>query len=259
MPIHLTDMEYKAVRFYIGDTAGMEQDGFWNDPKAYVVLNSLFYPGIATEQARAAEGKRLNPEIIADSRRLELFYQALFSAFRKCRAERPLISYRVERFADYQVMEQNQKTISFTSTSANGFLKAYQDRIGIALLKFRIPAKTPCLIMHEILPDYAKQEEAEILLPPGLTLQIAKKQITEQEMQICDAAGQPPQISCCVSVQLPEIRKKDDFSELHENGNIAGIRIFQKLQSGVFPDEQDISCYSAWKQSLTARMISYLT
>ena len=66
--MELRDAQLRAVKWYIGDVEG--DDPFWGDPKAYVTLNSLFFPGTATEEARAAEGKPLNPEILRDEERL---------------------------------------------------------------------------------------------------------------------------------------------------------------------------------------------
>ena len=68
----LNEKEIRALRFYIGDVSG--SDPFFSDPKAYVVLNSLFFPDISSERARAAEGKLLNPAIIADTERLTGFF-----------------------------------------------------------------------------------------------------------------------------------------------------------------------------------------
>ena len=72
----LNEKEIRALRFYIGDVSG--SDPFFSDPKAYVVLNSLFFPDISSERARAAEGKLLNPAIIADTERLSGFSEARF-------------------------------------------------------------------------------------------------------------------------------------------------------------------------------------
>ena len=90
-----------AVKYYIGDVREFPKDDFWNDPKAYLVLNSLFYPGTATEQARTAEGKFLNPEILADTGRLSALLKALLSAFQG--TEQELQTFRVERFSDFRL------------------------------------------------------------------------------------------------------------------------------------------------------------
>ncbi|HOR21450.1 MAG TPA: hypothetical protein PLY43_01865, partial [Ruminococcus sp.] len=84
----LTSDQLRAVRYYIGDVSG--NDPFWSQPKAYLVLNSLLFPGIETEKARAAEGKLLDPELLSDTGRLLKVYRELFSAFRQNTAENTL-------------------------------------------------------------------------------------------------------------------------------------------------------------------------
>lgn len=247
--------EIRAVKYYIGDVRNVPEDGFWNDPKAYCLLNALFFPGIAAESARTAEGKRLNLEILADIPRLTSFFEALFSVFRKSPAKNHYSTFRVERFSDYEFMRKSGKTVSFTSTSEAGFLKAYQDRRGIALLKFEIPEQTPCIRMQEFFQEYAKPEEAEILLPPGLNLHFENLPLSEQEQQILDADGNPPLISCSVSIEGISRDIPDSSPILPEGGNLAGIRVIQALQSGRTPDADEISGYSVWKKAFSEKVL----
>ncbi|MDE5768820.1 MAG: hypothetical protein K2H82_05485, partial [Oscillospiraceae bacterium] len=189
---NLTSKEILAVKFYIGDCAGEECHPFWGDSKAYLVLNSLFFDGIRTERARIAEGKFLNPEIVADRERLKNLLRDLLSVFRKSCNLEWLTVCRVERFQDFQAMQQAGRTISFTSTSQSGFLDAYRDRAGIALLHMEIPPRTPCISMQEFFGDaYAKPEESEILLPPFLNLHFEKISLTDSEKQILDSEQNP--------------------------------------------------------------------
>ncbi|MDE6538828.1 MAG: hypothetical protein K2K66_01435, partial [Ruminococcus sp.] len=117
------------MKYYIGDVSG--NDGFWSEPKAYLVLNSLLYDGIETEISRTKEGKFLNPAVLDDVDRLLDFYDNMFSAFRKCHAESDMITYRVERYSDFLPIINKKYTVSFTSTSTGGFLDTYRDRKGI--------------------------------------------------------------------------------------------------------------------------------
>ncbi len=253
-----TKEEIRAVRYYIGDVRNLPEDGFWNDPKAYCLLNALFFPGIATETARLAEGKILNLRILEDVPRLSTLFRNLFSVFRKSAAEQEYSVCRVERFSDYLMMQSAGKTVSFTSTSKNGFLPAYQDRCGIALLRFAIPPGTPCIDMQKFFSHYAKSAEAEILLPPGLPLQFEKRELSAQEQTILDADGKPPRISCLVRVSpeilIPEKCQNSDAPE----GNLAGIRIIQALNSRRLPDAGDVENYSRWKQNFIANQIKFL-
>lgn len=241
----LTDAEQKAVCYYIGDTEG--NDPFWGDPKAYVVLNALFYPGIRSEQDRAAEGKRLNPAILDDPERLHGVLSGLLSACRKCALPEERHSFRVERWSDYQEIRQAGACISFTSTSTAGFLGAYADRIGIALMDFTLPAGTPCIPMADVLPQYAKADEAEILLPPHLGLSVRELGVPERYLGITDATGKPPVVYaeaiCRPSAMQPPVA----------GGQIsacqAGKRVYTALMDGIQPAPEDIALYTAWKQA----------
>ena len=243
-----TDEEIRAVRYYIGDVRQMPEDGFWNDPKAYCLLNALFFPEIRAEASRIAEGKCLNPELLKDIPRLAGLLNNLISVFRKSVSERNYQTFRVERFCDYEQMRQAGKTISFTSTSCAGFLESYQDRSGIALLKFNIPAQTPCIVMQDFFPEYAKPEEAEILLPPWLKLHFEDLSLSSSETHILDADGNPPVCSCSVSVQADFFPDTLPCHAVPAGGNSAGIRIIQALQNHQIPENQDIVLYSLWKQ-----------
>ena len=122
----LSPAEENALKFYIGDTSGNHP--FYSDKKAYVVLNSLFFPDIYTETARASEKKYLNPEILSDTKRLLDFFEALFSAFSKSVLKKNLLTYRIERLADYKLCHEKSQTISMTSTSTTDFIDSYRNR-----------------------------------------------------------------------------------------------------------------------------------
>ena len=243
----LTPAQIRAVKWYIGDVAG--DDPFWSDPKIYVTINSLFFPGIATERARAGEGKRLNPAVFADESRLIGALRDLLAAFAPLDA--PTEVFRVERYADFRQMQEAGGTISFTSTSTAGFLRAYQDRAGIALMRFHLPAGTLCIPMAQMLDNYAKADEAEILLPPCMRLQFEKLPLLNSEKSILDANGEPPMISvrAVPSGMIVPGTENDSPADC-----TAGIRVFSALQAGEEPSPADSSAYSAWKRSLLARV-----
>lgn len=243
----LTSSEKNALRFYIGDVSG--NDPFYGDPKAYILLNSLFFPGIVSESARASEGKMLNPSILADIPRLLDFFAALLPAFRKATLKEELTVFRVERLSDYALCHERGATISLTSTSKAGFLKSYRDRRGIVLIRFTLTSDTPCIDVAEALDYYAKPEESEILLPPFLETVFTETELSPDELYITDCDGQPPQKSVIalprrISDPCPEIR------ELSAEGAAAGQRVCLALNSGESPHPQDVELYSKWKKSL---------
>lgn len=260
----LSANQIAAVKYYEGDVSG--NDPFWGDDRAYVTLNSLFYPGIDTERRRAAEGKRLNPAIVADPQRLLDLCVSLVSACRAVDLSHPRVGYRVERHADYLDMRKAGQTISFTSTSTAGFLPAYGDRIGIALLEFHIPAGVPCLPFGEVLHnDYAKSNEQEIMLPPGLQLEFEDVPIEAEERTIADAQGNPPIAKCQVLVQAPDcsdMTSQPIPSEepMNTSSALEGVRaaerVYEALNGGCELLDEDVERYCTWKRSLVADVIS---
>ena len=248
----LTKEQLKAVRYYEGDVQG--DDPFWGDPKAYVTLNSLFYDGIGTERRRAKEGKYLNPSIIEDQERLIGLLQNLLAAFRCADLTRERKTYRVERYADYLEMKQAGSTVSFTSTSSGGFLKAYGDRIGIALMEFTIPKNIPCLPFAAVLGEgYLKEEEQEILLPPGLSAEFTEVPVSEEEKEIKDAAGNEPLLKCLVRPGIP--RTIQGSSEIDSRGPSAGRLVYEALNAGEEPDVEAVQVYSSWKKQIRNRVL----
>ncbi|MDE5855284.1 MAG: hypothetical protein K2H19_09545 [Ruminococcus sp.] len=243
----LSPTEENALKFYIGDTSG--NHSFYGDKKAYLVLNSLFFPDIYTETARAYEKKYLNHEIISDTKRLLDFFEALFSVFSKSVLKENILTYRVERSADYQLCHEKSCTVSMTSTSTAGFLDSYSDRHGITLMRFSLMEGTNCIDIANTLSYYAKPEESEILLPPFMMLDIKETDLLKEEIKILDSQNNPPEISC--SVKALGIEKySGKYTDLYPEGSTAGIRVYNALNSGKLPEKSDTELYSHWKTVL---------
>ena len=252
--MQLTEKELRALRYYEGDVSG--NDPFWGDRKAYLTLNSLLYPGLRNERARTAEGKKLNPAILMHDRYPLLdVYGDLFSALGKGVSEKERNVYRVERHSDYLSQKEAGKTLSFTSTSTAGFLSAYADRIGIALMRIEIPAGVPALDFSEALPEYAKEEEHEILLPPWIPLTFAEIPLSEEECRILDAKKNSPLVSCLCRAGLPECSPDIQNSALLPDF-AAGARVYEALNSGKEPLKEDIHAYLLFKEVLQQRLHS---
>ena len=240
-----TEEEYKALRFYEGDTEG--EDPFLSDRKAYLTINSLLYPGIRNERARAAEGKKLNPAFFDDNERLLALYRNLVSAVCKGKKDTVRQAFRVERWSDFQEQRTYGTTLSFTSTSTAGFLPAYQDRIGIALLKTEIPPGFPALDFQEFLPHYAKSEEHEILLAPYQCVEYTEIPLLESERAILDAQGNLPMVSCRMKVVRTVPQGTQTVPLPHCE---AGRRVYEALNCGRAPVEEDVLQYLRFKERL---------
>ena len=238
-----------AIRYYQGDVSG--DDPFWGDPKAYVTLNALFFPGLDNEKARAGEGKRLNPEIVRDPRRLGALLSALAAGFAPLRTGGELTVSRVERLSEYQLQKALGRTVSFTSTSMSGFLNAYRDKRGLALIKYVLPEGTPCLIMRESLPQYLKADEAEVLLPPGLTLAIEERPADGPLRLITDMDGDPPAVLAIATagrIMPPDAAEGADRAPFSDAaGAAAAVRTLSAIAQGETPDADDAAAYIRWK------------
>lgn len=248
----LTGDELRAVRYYIGDTEGA--DSFWSESKAYLVINSLFYPDIESEAARAKEGKFLNPEILSDAVRLESLLVNLLSVFQKNRAAKDIETFRVERYSDYLLSKLFGRTVSFTSTSTKGFLNSYFERSGIALMRFRIKKGTPVIDMADVLDEYKKSEESEILLPPFLKLNFTEASLTDDELKIIDSEGKPPVLSCFA--ETGEMSIPFDNAEYVENGNVYGMKVLDDLNNRRIPNAYDVEIYGKWKKYIVSKVFS---
>lgn len=244
------EKEKNALKFYIGDTSG--NDRFYGESKAYVVLNSLFFPDISTETLRAAEGKYLNPSIVADVPRLIEFFENLFSAFARSKAEKKLFSYRVERMTDFEFCRKYGRTMSMTSTCMTGFLDSYRDRQGIALLKFKIPVNTPCIDVAAALDYYAKSNENELLIPPFMTLSIAEKALSTAEMSITDSNVEPPK--CSADLTVGEVCNDVLPNDIEIHSCKAAEKVYSALNNGKKPHSADVSDYSHWKNQLLSKL-----
>ncbi|MCM1506142.1 MAG: hypothetical protein NC177_03260 [Ruminococcus flavefaciens] len=240
----LNNPEKLWLKYYTGDVSG--NDPFWSEPKAYLVLNSLFYDGMETEMSRSAEGKFLNPTVLDDVDRLLDFYDNMFSAFRKCRADSDILTYRVERHSDFIPIQKTKHTISFTSTSTGGFLDAYRDRKGITLIKFLIPESISCINVAEVLDFYAKSDEQEVLLPPFMELDLTETVPTENELSITDSDGKSPVNSYRAVCRAFDIKERT--GNISRDGARAGQRVYNALNNGMIPESEDTEIYTQWKK-----------
>ena len=122
---------------------------FYSDYKAYVTWNAVFFDGLENEELKILENKKFNTDMIAHCTELIHACKVLFHACTPCTT--PMITTRVERLYDFQQMQKAGRTIAFTSTSKNSFLKQYQDKEGIVLLECHLPKGTRCADFAHIL------------------------------------------------------------------------------------------------------------
>lgn len=204
-----------ALRFYEGDTqweTPMFPKDYWYDPKMYNSLNCLLSPNPEDGYNRVKEGKLLNPEIVRNLCQTLDICKGLY----KCTVENPTPdsgyhTYRVDRVSSIEEVISRHATVTFTSSSKNGFLEEYADKIDIGLMEFTIPKGIPVIDLGAVLTNYLKSHEAEVLLMPFITLDIQKRELTDAELKIRDQNGNPPHFAIMVTatgvdINVPTVR-----------------------------------------------------
>lgn len=202
-PIQIQISPETALRFYEGDTqweTPMFPKEYWDDPKMYNSLNCLLSPNPEDGYNRVKEGKLLNPEIVRYMRQTLDICKGLY----KCTVQNPTPdsgyhTYRVDRVSSIEEVMSRHATVTFTSTSKNGFLEEYTDKIDIGLMEFTIPKGIPVIDLGAVLTSYLKSHEAEVLLMPFITLDIQKRELTDAELKIRDQNGNPPHFAIMVT------------------------------------------------------------
>lgn len=247
----------QALKYYARETD--EYYGMPKDSDAYNTLNALLYDDVESEKARAKEGKRLNPAFL-DMRPgvISALCADLITACMLGGKGAPAETlFRVARRSDVETMMREGRTLSFTSTSKNGFLDSYVDKDGLVLLEIHLPENAPRAELAALLPDYSKPKEAEVLLPPWLTANFETCALSEAESQIRDCTGCAPLAKYRVyigdSIVPPEFGK-DTPIEIPPAE--PGKRVLAALMSGNAPEPKDVETYLLWKKALCAEIVT---
>lgn len=247
----------KALRYYIG-----EEDAYPmvpEDSQAYCTINSLFFSGLESERKRTAEGKKLNPEFLEENVPTLALCADLLTALRFGGVNKgEQILYRMSRETDVNAMEQACTTISFTSTSKIPYLEEYAKKIDLILLEFHIPANTPRADMSELLLNYPKPSEQEVLLPPWLPVKLKKVSLSKDELKYLDFNKKPPKAKYIVEVTgdicFPPY---DNSIKVEPVGCETGKAVYDALNNGDEPSAENVNAYLKWKKQFIS-MIAIL-
>ncbi len=243
-----------AIRFYEGDVEASE-DSLYSDAKAYVTFNAIYFDGIENEQIKRLEHKKLNPQFIQRYKEIYEEDGVAHQLLKQMAKDIPHPVYhttRVERLADFVSMQKAQRTIAFTSTSTGSFLSQYGDKQGIVLLEFVIPSHIPCIDFASVLPHYAKTEEAEVLLPPFLSLQMEEVPLSQEESNILDREGNGPVGKykvTCTGMDLETIPYVPVTDEMLKNS----MALYQQLEDCVPIHTEYVESYLQFKQAMQAK------
>lgn len=249
----LNEAEIHALRYYEGIIDEKDKDVFWLDSKAYVTFNSLFFSGLETEIARSTEQRSLNTAIALKRQQLLPFATALFSACTKYR-HGLLHVYRVERLVDYREFCKCGQVTSFLSTSRSGFLKSYEDKIGLVLMDVEIAPETRCVDLVEMIPGKKKEEECEVLIAPYSTLQVKELPLPQELAEITDGNGNPAAIYCHVKVQKGNLQEQSSQLRITKQEEIAVKNVYTALNMHAVLNEEDADRYLRYKTVLQAQM-----
>ena len=186
-----TQEQLRCLMYYEGDVEKEDPtDPFWSDSKAYVTLNALLFEGIETEMARSKEGRYLNPAIATNPKRFVTVVENIFSLMR--RAEKDIFVRRVERKVDLHVFEKTGKAQSFLSCSYAGFLDTYTDKEDVVLMDITVHSGCYCVDLAQVLPNYLKGEEQELLIGPYQKMEIKEFCVPNCYTHIRDCHGHSP-------------------------------------------------------------------
>lgn len=241
----------QALKYYEGDVSHQTEE-VYKDPKAYVTLNSIFFSGIQNEIIKSKEMKKLNPLFLEEWEKIwgrDGICDLLFQMMKNNILSKDRTTFRVERLYDFEQLCKANETISFTSTSAGGFLREYGDKEGIVLLECRISKGTPALDLRKILDIYQKPEEAEVLLPPYQHISIEKSMMTKDEKSITDRNGRPPQGKYIVYV-MPSLPQPGALCTIDPETIDQAVQFYYSLNERKQYTQQSAQSYLTMKECI---------
>ncbi len=235
-----------AIRFYEGDVSDLPEDLFWQDEKAYVTWNALFFDGIETELARASENRYLNPAIISHPQRILQITCDLLSGMKK--STQPFHVRRVERFIDYHKFKEAGQFTSLISTSKNGFLNAYTDKKDLVLLEVDVKPGVHTLDFEKVLNTYQKADESEILIAPYCTITCQNLTLPESLMTIKDRNGNGVKVYARVIVEPSNIKREEAQQSMSESIIDASVRCYEAWNAKREAQQEDVENYLLYKK-----------
>ncbi|MBQ9084012.1 MAG: hypothetical protein IJY28_11060 [Clostridia bacterium] len=253
------EMRY-AIRFYMGDPAVVRDGKFRGGATAYNTINALLHRGIRNEQDKLREGRVLE---IYDRAHLLQYLQIIEAIDRAmdCTdvAAVQTVTWRVDRLSAVRAWTDRSETEGFYSTCKRGFLPAYaHSKADVALMEIVRAPEVPCLDFERLFgPQYAKPEEAEILLPFGAVVQqMEELPLSEAERAtFTDRNGNPPRGKFRLCIGVPQAKPAADPTALL--AEIASERAVQQARqclillrdTGTLPPDA-LNFYCRWKDAI---------
>jgi hypothetical protein len=193
----IDDSALDCIRFYMGDPEIIRRSEFRGGPNAHNTINALLNRGIQNELDKLHEGRTIE---IYDRAHLVQYLNIIAAIDRAMRCtDSPsvqTVTWRVDRYSAVRTLAEQGETEGFYSTCKRGFLPEYaHTKADVALIEIVRAPEVPCLDFELLFgSDYAKPEEAEILLPFGAVVQKTEDlPLSPAELeQFTDLHGQPP-------------------------------------------------------------------
>ena len=276
--------EFQSLLFYQGASDHIELDSsekdleeFYKINNGYETINMLLFPGIENEKARLQIEKRdkISDKILNHMDELLEIYNRLYSAMCKytyhTQKNDKLLTYRDDRKHTYLCMQDGMND-SFLSTSLvadrkpteNGEEKPFQKKDGLVLMDIEALDILEHIDMNDVLGDQSGYpEENEILYPPFLYLDTAKRSLTEDENKLKDYHGNPPYGKFYVTLKgstiVPQNLTKEENYDLGKirgkliaTEEIENIKfVWNEIRNGKessYPKE--VEQYCEWKKQL---------
>lgn len=241
--------ETDDLKFYSGDVRNEDpEDEIYSDPKAYVTLNALLFPGVLTEKARVKEGRKLNPAFLKDIGKTVSIIQNISSTMKPLQND--VTVYRVERLADYEVFRTLSYMPSFISCSDNGFLSSYTDKYDLVFMEVHVHEGTMCVHLEDMLEDYMKRDEHELLLAPYCVVECTEVPVPEKYRDIRDGRGNPVRVYVHVDV-YPAVPLQIETGETADEETVnACVHLYECLNTGKPCCDSDVMAYMKFKRVL---------
>lgn len=239
----------RDLKFYSGDVRDEDpSDPLFSDPKAYVTLNALLFDGIETEQARVKEGRKLNPSMIVRYEDTASAMHGILSCMKPC--EQETVVYRVERMVDFKLFLRAGEMTSFISCSDGGFLNSYTDKADLVFLEIHVKPGVLCVHLENVLEDYLKKDEHELLIGPYCPIRIRQLPVPEEYGRIQDRNGNPVCIYAQVEVFPASKNKTDHFSKLNQEIIENSCRVIGQLNKEQTVQAEDLQAYLSFKKQI---------
>lgn len=250
-----------CIRFYMGDPEVVCRDDFRGGPDAHNTINALLNHGIRNELDKLREGRVIE---IYDRAHLVQYLRVIAAIDRSMRCTQAsavqTVTWRVDRLSAVRSLTEQGETEGFYSTCKRGFLPAYaHTKADVALLEIARAPEVPCLDFETLFgTDYAKPEEAEILLPFGAVVQQAEAlSLSPEELErFTDLHGQPPRGKYRLYLGMPQteaVCESPDtlWCKITSENAVRRVRHCLALlrDTSTLPPE-DLEFYCHWKDNI---------